>query len=275
MAKNPQKEHELPLAKVEAAPIDSGSIGPNTLAKEPLMAEPSPMQLLDRAITLGASPETLEKLYNLKARMDTDRARMAFAQALVALQAEMEPVRKTVMASAETGKHWNYAPIETIMKVLKPLLTAHGFSVTFNSATKDGVLTSSCTLLHKGGHSQTNQFSAVVGEGPPKSTTLQKAGSADTYAKRYALCDALGIVLEGLDNDARAVGDPTPVTPDQAEELRQYVQETLKFNAARQQNFLKAVGGTSFETIPASQYTRAKAWLKKVEDDAAKFKVNP
>ena len=251
--KEPDLLQTQPLAVVEQAPLER--------------YDPTPMQLMDRAIAKGATPGDLQTLYQLKRDIDADNAKAQFNAAYVALQAEMEPVRKTVQAGDPTGKHWSFAPIEKIMHTLKPLLVKHGFGITFNSDTVNGVLTSSCTLLHKGGHSQTNKFAAAVGEGPPKSTTLQKAGSADTFAKRYALCDALGIVLQGLDNDAQAIGPAMP--QDKAEALRQRL-EAIMQKPGDAQAFVEWLGGTGtdFETIPENAYGRADAFLKKKESGA-------
>ena len=271
-----KNENELPLA---------------VNAKEPLAiekAEPSAMQLLDRAVAQGATPEALEKLYNLKIRIDQDNARAAFNVAMAELQAEIPPLHKirdtafkldgtraTKADGSPVQKTWKYAPLNYMVKALKPIWVKHSFTQRFTATiAENNRLISSCIFTHRLGHSEETRFTAIVTN--KQGDTLQDAASTDSFAKRYALMNALGIVPEeDVENDARAVGDPTPITPDQAEELRQWVQETLKFTPARQQNFFKAVGGTSFETIPASQYARAKAWLKKVEDDAAKNRENP
>jgi len=221
-------------------------------------AEPSAMQLLDHAITQGAAPEALEKLYNLKVRIDTDKARAAFATAFVALQSELPVIHATKSIHGKNGEiRSSYAPYEEIMRQVAPLLKRHGFTVSFSKKIDQGRVSAFCTLMHSAGHEKTNEYQVRIGQGPPGCSESQADGAAHMYAMRGALRDALGITVAGLDEDAREIG--APVTPDQAEDLYQRVLATK----TNEKVFLKFATAQSFETIPANRYKELVELLEK------------
>ena len=113
--------------------------------------------------------------------------------------------------------------------------------------------------MHRGGHERSNPYSVRIGSGPPGCSESQADGSAHSYAKRGALCDALNIVVHGIDNDARMEGGK--VTAEQAEELERRAQLTNSNIAA----FLKLAGATKFAEIPATKYDLLDDMLKRKE----------
>jgi len=92
----------------------------------------------------------------------------------------------------------------------------------------------------------------------------QGDGGADSFAKRYALCSALNIVVDtDFENDAKQVG--SPVTQEQADELRRDVKETK----SNEGNFLKWCGVPTYEEIPESMLVPARALLLKRKKEQA------
>ena len=237
-----QEINQMPLSTLRPAPM--------------VRAEPSAMALMSQAIERGSTPEALEKLYALKRAIDADEARKAFTVAMVELQSELPPIYKDkhTPQTKPGGKHWSYASLQAMVVELRPLWIKHGFTQRFTANTEGNRLTSICIFTHRLGHSEETRFSALVTN--RQGDTLQDAASTDSFAKRYALMNAIGIVPED-DMEAMELGDARMigafVTQDQAEHLRQRVAET-KSDAAK---FLRAAGGAaSFETIPAAQYKR-------------------
>lgn len=219
-------------------------------------------QMLQAVIEKGITAENvtaLEQIVGLYERMQAKDAERAFSTAFVALQSDMTPIQAMrVVPDNHGGVRYNFAPFEDIMRQVKPLLQKHGFTVSFSMDVGDGKVTQHCTLRHIGGHSQMNSFTARVGKGPPGSTDTQADGAASTYAKRFALCDALAIVVE-RDGDARSEG--ALITAEQADELRRRVKAT----GSDEKLFLQVAGAGFFEDIGADRYNLLDAMLAKKE----------
>ena len=235
-----------------------------TVAPETALARPAPSvaEMLHAVIERGVTQENvgaLDKLCDLYERMEARNAEKQFAAAFVALQAEMPKVKAVRSIPSHDGTvRSRFAPYEEIMTQVAPLLQKHGFTVTFSTDYKEGRIVKTCTLQHVAGHSRSNQFAVRIGSGPPKASEAQADGAASTYAKRFALCDALNIVID-VDVDAAAEGHP--ITPEQAESLRQRVQET----ATDEKRFLSYAGAATFEEITTSKFSMLDAALRRKE----------
>ena len=236
-----------------------------TVTEAHIVAEPRVGDLMAMALGHGLTPESvgvMERLCKLKAEQDALNAKRDFAAAFADMQADMPSIPKEKIVPNKDGSpRYSYAPYETIMKYVTPVLRKHGFTVSFSTKVESPRVTAFCTLMHRGGHERTNEYAVRVGSGPPGSSETQADGAAYTYAQRGAICDCLGIteVHATADNDARIIG--APVTQDQAEHLRQRVSDTK----SNPESFLKYAGATSFESIPANRYEALDALLKKKE----------
>jgi hypothetical protein len=208
---------------------------------EALAQEPSVAAMLGKIIDKGITAENvaaLESLVGLYDRMQAKQAEKDFAQAFSQLQSEMPRVVATKPVPNKDGTvRYRFAPYEEILEQVQPYLSKHGFSVSFDSSVAEGRMTATCTLRHISGHSQSNQFSVRIGQGPPGATETQADGSAKTYAKRGALSDALNIVVDH-DDDARMIGKP--IGKAIAWELKQRVEATKSDEFA----FLRFAGVT-------------------------------
>ncbi len=193
----------------------------------------------------------LEKLSDLYLKLQQNDAEKQFAAAFNALQAEMPAVRamSIVNNSAEKGGgvRYKFAPYEAIMEQVRPMILKHGFTITFSSDSQEGRVIQHCTLQHIAGHKRTNSFAARIGRGPPGASETQGDGAASTYAKRFALCDALNIVIE-KDGDARTEG--AVIAPDKAQYLREQVAETR----SDEKMFLALAGAKTYEEIREDKY---------------------
>lgn len=223
---------------------------------------PSALDMIQSVIERGVTSENvaaLRELVALKRDMDADNAAKEFATAFANLQGETLRVQATRGVPGRDGTiRFKFAPFEEIMREVGPKLKAHGFTVTFSTDFAEGRLVMSCTLLHIGGHSKTNKFAVRVGSGPPNASECQADGAANTYAKRFALCNALNITCDH-DTDARAEGDV--ITKEQATELRDRVMAT----GSHEEYFLKFAGAKTYEEIMSSKYAMLDSTLRKKE----------
>jgi hypothetical protein len=221
---------------------------PLTIQPQP-HAEPSVSLMLQSVVERGVTAENvavMEQLIGLKERMDAKQAEKDFAAAFVKLQADMPRIEPTRGIPDKFGKvKFQYAPFEEIMRKVRPLLTQHGFTLTFDSDFADGRVTVTCKLQHVCGHKTETRHAARVGSGPINSSEAQADGAAQTYAKRYALCSALNIVIEH-DTDAESAKNQGDfITTKQAAELRERCEEL----GANKPMLLAIAGAANFEEI--------------------------
>lgn len=212
-----------------------------------LKPEPTIGMLLAGVIEQGITSDNvaaLTALCGLKERMDAKEAEREFAQAMVELQGETIRVQATKAVDVKNGvPRYRFAPYEEIMAVVQPMLTRHGFSITFDTEIDESGarLFSICTLTHKSGFSRSNKFAVRFGK-PPGSSEAQGDMSTKSYAKRGALCDALNITISH-DDDARMVGGP--ISQEAANDLKRRVQAV----GANEEAFLKFAGAAHYEAI--------------------------
>lgn len=207
---------------------------------------PDVAAMLSAVIDKGVSAENvavIEQMVALYERMEKRQSEKDFAVALVNLQSETGRIQARKAVDVKNGvPRYSFAPYEDIMGKAQPILTLHGFSVTFDTSIEGDRMISHCTLTHKSGHSRTNKF-AVRFTTPPGSNASQGDMSTKSYAKRGALCDALNIVVSH-DDDARMVGGPV------SESVAEDLETRAKACGADEEALLKFAGATSYENIP-------------------------
>lgn len=220
---------------------------------------PSIQQLLHLAIEKGADVGALEKLVGLHERMMDREAAHEFARALAAFQAECPPIGKSKEAAIATksgGSYkYTYAPLEEIVRTVKPLLIKHGFSYGWDSSVAAGALTCVATLRHINGHSTSASFTLPI-DNPSAMSPQQKVGAALTFAQRKTLESVLGLNTTEDDTDgvAREI-DPTPISDGQLEQLEDLIADA-EIDAAR---FLKFLAVAQLRDLPRVRFEEAKA----------------
>lgn len=233
------------------------------------------LQLLDKAMDKGVPVEALEKLQAMLERVSDRAAAREFADALARFQELCPPIVKNARASFATqggGKmEYRYAELDHIARTIRPHLKACGLSYSWNSK-MDGATTMivRCTLRHVNGHQEASDF-PVPTETKAAMSSAQKHGAALTYARRQSLVQVLGITTSETDTDA---ANPTPITQDQADDLRALIQEVAPAKvAAVTKRLLKFAKAERLEEIPAAQLASVMNALKeygaaKVDGDA-------
>lgn len=110
--------------------------------------------------------------------------------ALVAAQAELtNPPKKS---KANTGSYsYTYADLPSVIDHIRPVLAKHGLAVTQDITFPEGRIAVATTLHHTSGETVT--FGPLAG---PGGGSWQQIGGGITYARRYALCAALGIAAD-------------------------------------------------------------------------------
>lgn len=222
--------------------------------------QPSVAAMLQGVITTGVTAENVgavEKLVALYERMEEKRAEREFTTAFNALQAEMP----TIVASSVIPNRGKYERFEDIMRQIGPLLSKHGFAVSFEQEADDRRVKVKCNLRHVGGHSTQTAFSVRI-SGKADSET-QADCKASTTAKRNALLQCLNIVIrqDVLSEEHDASIEGGEITKAQADELERRV---AMLNADHKK-FLAWLGVKSYAEIPSGKYDIADQFLRTKE----------
>lgn len=240
----------LSLAKSESQPLARRA------------EEPSIGEIIQAVVQKGVTSENVgavEKLVALYERLEDKKAQREFAAAFKALQSEMKGVKAmSPVPGNDGGVRYKFAAYEDIMEQVKPVLEKHGFTVSFSTEFAEGRLIKICCLQHVGGHTKETRFAVLIGKGPPNASPAQADGAASTYAKRFALCDALNIVIE-KDSDARLEG--APISKKDADSI----QVRLRNTGGDEKAFLKFAGAESFEEISSVKLEMLEEFLSKKE----------
>jgi hypothetical protein len=116
------------------------------------------------------------------------------APALCAMQAELEAVQKTALNPHFKSK---YADLPACWDAIRPMLAKHKLSIVQMGEVSDADSVALNTMiLHESGQYISGTITMPVGRGGGP----QGAGSAITYARRYMLCAATGLVSEEDDD---------------------------------------------------------------------------
>jgi hypothetical protein len=127
------------------------------------------------------------------------------AAALSKAQGEMKPASKDA-----TNPHFKskYADLAANVEAARGPLAKHGLSVVQEATTAERGIAVATRLLHSSG--QWIQFDPLTV--PLAKADAHGVGSATTYARRYALGAALGLVAEDDDGNAAVVAEPKAQT---------------------------------------------------------------
>lgn len=213
----------------------------------------TPMEMLDHAVTQGASVETLSKLMDLQERWEANQARKAFDAAISAAKAEIP----AIVRNATGHNNKRYADFSAIATVVDPILSKHGLSYRFRTTQTDKV-TVTCVLSHKEGHSEETTLSGAPDTSGSKNA-IQAIGSALTYLSRYSLMAALGLAATN-DDDGRGAGAVAKtITEDQVVQIRELIEAV----GADMQRFLAIGKIQRLEDMLAADFDAAVAMLKR------------
>lgn len=162
----------------------------------------SPAKLLEMAVSKNADLDKLEKLMDLQERWDATQAKKAYYLSLSKFQRDCPPVLKT---KAGYDDRYYYAPLDQIIKVIKPSLFKNKLTYRWEQAEKDNKIHVTCIITHVDGHSEQTTLESVPDTSGGKNP-IQSKGSAVQYLRRYTLESVLGIATSATDNDG---GKPT------------------------------------------------------------------
>ena len=245
----PPSEHQM--QKMEAAGLVK-PVGGLTLG----FANLTPAELA------SVDVDKLDKLLAMKERMDAQEAEKAFSADFAKFQADVPQIPKRGRGNHDAP----FALYEDMRRAVDPVLTAHGFSISFGALElSGGEARMTGTLRHKGGHKLTEAISLPVAK-DLRANDTQKGGSAASYCQRYLVKAMLALVDCGEDDDGQAAGTET-VTEKEALNLYELQSQVDEADGDRMR---KWVGVEEWEDCPRSKYASVcKAFGRKINAEKA------
>ena len=217
----------------------------------------SPVAIIREAIASGKSPEFLRELLNVRRDWEADEARKAFNLAIAEFQR-----RAPIIEKADKAYDKQYARMDRIWREIRPLLTELGLSVTWQICElRDTLCHVEGQLRHRDGHGERLTQDIPMPELIKGQNKAQQMGSAATYARRYALTAALGLV-SGDDDDGHAAGGAL-VTTEQIEEIRLLVDAAKGIDSFNVKAFYGWLGTDDLAMLPAARFADVCAALKR------------
>lgn len=169
--------------------------------------ELNPAAFMQQAISQNLTPEVMEKFMTLYDRWEAKKGKREFDAAMAGFQGECPVIKKEKGVKNKDGsKRYSYAPLDQIVTQTGKLIAKHGLSYTINATVADNKVSASVVVTHEAGHSQTSSFEVPL-DADSFMNAAQKYGAALTYAKRYAFCNAFGILTGDVDTDAVRSGE--------------------------------------------------------------------
>ncbi len=199
-----------------------------------VVTQDSAEMLISRAIDKNVSVETMERLLKMRRELKAEFAKEEFDRAMANFQAECPEVRKTKSVRTKTGQiAYSYAPIETIVKQVREVLKRNGFSYSIQTETGDGKVKSICIVKHIAGHSEKYNMEVPLGNKTNVMSDSQVVAAASTFSKRYAFCNAFGILTGDGDDDGASTdagyknGNESKPIKSTPEEIKQTIRNAI------------------------------------------------
>ena len=207
----------------------------------------------------------MQQLLALQKDLMAMQAEQQFNGAYHRLQLDMPRVKKNGTVEYKGKEAFKFATWEGIDAVIRPLLQAEGFTLSFDSVprTQDGGgLIVTGTLSHVAGHKRTASIPVPLDTSGGKNN-IQGYGSAMSYGRRYTATALLNIVTEGEDDDGRRGGEKF-IDDDQVAELKALCEQAGRKEDDFMQSFSAGSLRTFNELEPGTAFLAARGALARM-----------
>jgi hypothetical protein len=234
--------------------VDAGALAP---------VQPESMAHLMKLALTEDKAEGLQILMQINERLADRAAEQEFNVAYAKFKAECPPVAKNARADIVKGgvKKYSYDYLDTpeIERVCGPHLLANGFSYSWGDSTvENGIMTSTCTLRHVGGHSRPSKAQTPI-ENTSGMSAQQKFSNANTITRRQSLVNALGLVAVDRDTDGSPPVTDSTITEEQARYLGTMID---KCGGSTYGRFCRVYNIQTVGELPSRCYSGAESMLR-------------
>ena len=223
----------------------------------------------------------MERLLAMRRELKAERAKEEFDKAMSAFQAECPIIKKTKGVNTNSGDlAYKYAPLECIVEQVKDFLSKHGFSYSVDQPeAKPGYIKVALTVKHTFGHSEVTSVALPLGNKTSIMSQTQVEAAALTFAKRYAFCNAFGILTGDEDTDAKPVLNVEHGNAVQAEQTGNslitpkqtgFIKGLLKKKGFTEQDLMRKYKVTDISQLTSGKASRIIENLQRLPDIDAK-----
>lgn len=198
--------------------------------------------------------------------LSAEHARALWIQAFLTAQSKLPKITKDTAVSA--GSYgYSYATLPDILEKVSEKLRGEGLVLNQSVVSEGDYIGVETRIYHKAGHVETFGPVMIKATGDAKA-----AGSAITYARRYALCAALGIAPDE-DDDGRAASVPERKEPAELTPWAWLWEESAVFKTWTDQERLgkitDALDVYAYKTVETVEQARTiMDWLKTQAESA-------
>jgi len=179
------------------------------------------------------------------------------AAAMAAAQGEMGAAIKGASNPFFKSK---YADLGSVIQAVKAPFAAHGLSYVQFPVSGESSVGVTTRLMHSSGEWLEQDYFLPLGK-----MDAQAAGSAITYARRYALQAIAGIPAE--DDDGNAATQAAPVAPAPPKTITKaqakVISDLVKKTSSNTEKFCGVFGCESIDSLAANKFETAKEILEK------------
>lgn len=201
-------------------------------------------------------PDRAKGFLDIYERLQATEAAEEFGHAMAVFQSKCPPIFKSRSIDLGGGKGPTYAGLDDIMEVIKPILAECELSLSFSASVTDAGQMKVICSVRRGRHVEHSEITLAV-PSQMRVNDTQKMGAALSYAKRYALCAALNIIVTDEDNDAAKLTET--ITEQQLATINEWIESTN----TELKKFLHWLDIKSLADMTAAQYENALVTLKR------------
>lgn len=209
------------------------------------------MQVIDRAARdPNVDMDKMERLLQMHERIKATGAKAAYAAALAEMQPDLPTVaERGAIKNKAGGIQSRYALWEDIIAIISPILSAHGFALTFRTANADKMVTVTGVLSHRDGHSEETTLTLPI-DASDFRNVVQSIGSSVSYGKRYTASALLNLRTGEVDDDGAGKPPPDLVNDKQVADLEALITEV----GADRAKFLRYIKVASLAEVRADAF---------------------
>lgn len=170
----------------------------------------TPADIVMYAMKNGGSIAEIREFMQLQREWEADQARKAFVADMAAFKLNPPEVVKDKLVGYKnkdgTVTGYTHATLGNVTEAIVAGLARHGFSHRWIVDQAGGMVTVTCMLTHKLGHTETTVMSGRPDDSGKKNG-IQQVASTVTYLSRYTLLAATGIATKDQDDDDGAAAE--------------------------------------------------------------------
>ncbi len=182
--------------------------------------DPTGMVSLCRELALNPDVpvDKWQAVLNMQMQILDRTAKAEFDNAMAEAKSEIPVIfknRQVDFTSQKGRTHYRHEDMAGIARTIDPILSAHGLSYRYRTTNEAAMVTVTCIVSHRLGHSEETSLSAARDETGNKNS-IQAVGSTVTYLQRYTLKAALGLAASDDDdgkNGGKKIEDEADTKP--------------------------------------------------------------